>query len=79
VFDEFDIPLQKIHAGILPHAKLPIQIANKNGWNQLMDEIHIGIYPYIIILLISNRAPDFVRSLDPSYIREGRVDLVFNL
>jgi len=79
VFDEFDIPLQKIHAGILPHAKLPIQIANKNGWNQLMDEIHIGIYPYIIILLISNRAPDFVRTLDPSYIREGRVDLVFNL
>ena len=79
VFDEFDIPLEKIHAGILPHIKLPIQIANKNGWNQLMDEIHIGIYPHIIILLISNRAPDFIRTLDPSYIREGRVDLIFNL
>lgn len=79
VFDEFDIPLQKIHAGILTHPKLPIQIANKNGWNQLMDEIHIGIYPNIIILLISNQPPHFIRSLDPSYIREGRVDLTFNL
>uniref|UniRef100_A0A6C0JXK1 ATPase AAA-type core domain-containing protein n=1 Tax=viral metagenome TaxID=1070528 RepID=A0A6C0JXK1_9ZZZZ len=79
VFDEFDGPLQQIHAGISPHPKVLIQIANKTGWNQLLDEIHIGIYPNVILVLTSNKSPEFINSLDPSYIREGRVDLTFEL
>jgi hypothetical protein len=76
VFDEFDRPLQQIHSGIPSHPKLPIQMGNKTGWNQLLDEIHIGVYPNLILLLTSNVSPDFIKEMDPSYIREGRVDLI---
>jgi hypothetical protein len=79
VFDEFDRPLQQINAGIKPHPKLPIQLADKTGWNQLLDEIHIGVYPNLILLLTSNTSPDNIREMDPSYIREGRVDLLIGM
>ena len=41
----------------------------------MLDEIGRGLYPHIVLLLTSNRDPDFIRSLDPSFIREGRIDL----
>jgi hypothetical protein len=78
-FDEFDGPLIQIHTGIEPHPKFIIQTRDKTGWNQLLDEIHIGMYPNLILLLTSNKTPEFIRELDPSYIREGRVDLMFEL
>jgi hypothetical protein len=37
------------------------------------------LFPHVVILLTSNRGPDFIRALCPSYIRPGRVDLVFEL
>jgi len=79
VFDEFDGPLKQIHNGIKAHPKLPIQIADKTGWNQLLDEIHIGVYPNLILLLTSNITPEEIRKMDPSYIREGRVDLIIEM
>jgi len=75
VFDEVDSVLVKVHEGIALHKNVPTQITDKVGWNHLLDEIQRGMYPNIILLLTSNRPPDFIRSLDPSYIREGRVDL----
>jgi hypothetical protein len=45
----------------------------------MLDEIQRGMYPNIILLLTSNKTPDFIRSLDPSYIRDGRVDLTFEM
>lgn len=77
VFEEFDGPLGMIHQGIPSHAKIPIMLQNKTGWNKMLDEIHIGMYPHMILLLTSNKSPEFIRELDPSYIREGRVDLTF--
>jgi hypothetical protein len=35
------------------------------------------LFPHVVILLTSNRGPEFIRGLCPSYIRPGRVDLVF--
>ena len=74
VFDEFDTALLRIHEGIEPHKSLPIQVADKTGWNQMLDEIQIGMYPHLILLITSNKPPSFIEALDPSYIREGRVD-----
>ena len=79
VFDEFDIPLLKIHDGIEPHKNLPIQVSDKNGWNQLLDSIQRGMYPHLILLMTSNKNPDFIEALDPSYIRKGRVDITVEL
>ena len=79
VFDEFDTALVRIHEGIEPHKSQPIQIADKTGWNQMLDEFQLGMYPNMILVLTSNRTPEFIREMDPSYIREGRVDLTFHV
>lgn len=79
VFDEFDSALLHIHEGIQPHKNLPIQVPDKAGWNQMLDSIQRGIYPHLILILTSNKPPSFIRSLDPSYIREGRVDITVEL
>jgi len=77
--DEVDGDLVRIHAGIPPHREIPTTVANKAGWNKMLDEIQWGVYPYLILLLISNRPPEFIHSMDPSYLRQGRVNLTFEL
>jgi hypothetical protein len=78
VFDEVDIAMRQIHVGIPSHKKIPIAVANKHGWNKMLDEIHWGMYPNLILLLITNNTPDVFHNLDPSYLRTGRVDLIFS-
>lgn len=77
VFDEFEGPLLHIHSGIPPHNKIPISVPDKAGWNRMLDEIHWGLFPHTLLFLTSNKPPSFIQKLDESYIREGRVDLVF--
>jgi hypothetical protein len=79
VFDEFDGALMAIHNGIPAHKAIPIAVADKAGWNKFFDEIDRGMFPHLLVVLTSNRDPAFVRALDPSYIRDGRVDLTFAL
>jgi SpoVK/Ycf46/Vps4 family AAA+-type ATPase len=75
--DEFDGPLLKIHNGEIPiNEKLPTLVTDKTGWNLFFDEIQRGMYPYVIIILTTNKSPEFFNELDPSYIRKGRVDLI---
>lgn len=79
VLDEVDIALNKIHNGIAPHKSIPISVADKLGWNNFLDQIHWGMYPNMIVLLISNKPYEFIHNLDPSYLRQGRVDLRFSV
>ena len=78
-FDEVDVALLAIHAGIPSHKTTPIVVPDKTGWNRFLDEIDRGLYPHLILLLTSNRDPDFIRSLDPSYIRPGRVNILYEI
>jgi len=78
--EEIDVQLVKIHNNnIEPHKSLPISIKDKTGWNNLLDSIQRGIYPHLILLLTSNKSADFINELDSSYLRKGRVDLIFEL
>lgn len=80
VLDEFDIILKKIHIGVESHKYMPIQVKDKSDWNIFLDDISIGLYPHIILLLTSNLKPDTINeTYDKSYIREGRVNNFFNL
>ena len=79
VFDEIDLTLIKIHQGIPPHKTVPTLVADKSGWNNMFDAIQRGFYPNIIVIITSNKGPEFINSLDPSYIRKGRVDLTFEM
>jgi hypothetical protein len=33
----------------------------------------------MILFLISNKDPEYINSIDPSYIRKGRVDNIYNV
>ena len=79
VFDEFDAAIMKIHSGIEPHKTLPIAVQDKTGWNHMLDNIQRGMYPHLILVLTSNRPPEFFTALDPSYLRSGRVDCSFEM
>ncbi|AVG45833.1 hypothetical protein [Acanthamoeba polyphaga mimivirus] len=76
IFEEFDIMISNIHHNkIISHKNMPIQIKNKTDYNKFMDRIDRGLYPHLILILTSNKDPNFIENLDPSYIRKGRVDL----
>ena len=79
VFEEIDIALVKINEGIPDHKNLSISIQNKMGWNNLFDSIQMGMYPNLIVLLTSNKSPEFINELDASYLRKGRIDFIFEL
>ena len=78
-FDEVDSALVKIHEGIEQHKNIPIPVANKAGWNHMLDDIQRGLYPHLILILTSNKEPAFISDMDPSYLREARVDKIFHL
>jgi hypothetical protein len=76
VFDEVDLIIVKIHEGICQHKNVPTVVSDKSGWNHMLDSIQRGMYSNIILVMTSNRGPDFINSLDSSYIRKGRVDII---
>ena len=76
LMDEVDIMLRKIHDTI-PSTKLwVISVHNKTTWNLMLDKIDYGLYPFLILILCSNKSYKEIQSLDPSYLRKGRIDLV---
>jgi hypothetical protein len=79
VFNEIDAALLKIHEGIAPHEKIPIVVPDKTGWNGMLDNIDRRMYQDVIIVMTSNRDPEFIDTLDTSYIREGRVDFIVEM
>lgn len=77
VIEEFDVMIRKIHEGHEPrNNKLPTSIVNKSDYNTFMDMIDRGLYPYLILILTSNKDPEEIMKLDPSYIRPGRVNSI---
>ena len=78
-FDEIDGPLQRIHEGISDHKNIRTRVKDKQGWNQMLDEIQMGFYPHLAIILTTNKSPDFFNEMDPSYIRDHRVDKIYEL
>jgi hypothetical protein len=78
-FDEFDVPLQEINIGIAYHLNVPISVTNKQGWNQMLDEIQKGMFPNLILIMTTNKSLDVIKSMDESYIRRGRVDEIYTM
>jgi len=78
-FDEVDVAIHQIHTGIPSHKNVPTLIRDKTGWNRFLDNFQRGISPYVIIIMTSNKTPDFIDTFDLSYLRMGRVDEIFEL
>jgi hypothetical protein len=80
VIDEADVMLEKIHScSIAPHKNIPILIRDKPGWNLFFDNINLGIYPYMILIMTSNKPDTYINEMDSCYLRSGRVDLTFKM
>lgn len=77
VFDEGDIMIDKIHNNkIIQHQNIPIQIQDKTSWNRFFDDIDLGLYPNIILILTSNISIDDIGiKYDNSYLRDGRINI----
>jgi len=79
LLDEIDIMVTNMTEGkiiISDASPMPIEIINKKGWNTFFDSFDIEIYKYVIIIMTSNKHTSYFNDLDPSLIREGRIDIV---
>jgi hypothetical protein len=80
VIEEFDTILNKVHNHIiLPHKNYPILIRDKPSWNQFFDRVDRIYYPWVIFILTTNVHPSVISEMDSSYIREGRVDGIYEV
>ena len=75
VFEEVDGMIINLHTKVVEQKHFPIQIKNKTDWNSFLDKFDREIYPWVILLMTTNKSSQFFDDLDPSYMREGRVDL----
>lgn len=76
VLDEVDVILRRIETGVPTVKYIPVAVKDKTSWNSFLDDIDLGMYPWIVIMMTSNKPPEWVeQELDPSYIRPGRVNL----
>jgi len=78
-FDEVDSAIEQVHAGILPHKDVKICVRNKAGWNKMFDEIQKGFYPYLVVIMTTNKTPDYFNKLDSSYMAPHRVDKIYKI
>jgi hypothetical protein len=81
-FDDVDAVLDKVHADTIEKAGdggRHTVITDKPSWNRFFDDVSRGMFPHVIIVMTTNKTPAAICALDPSYIRPGRVDLVFDM
>jgi hypothetical protein len=80
VMEEFDTMITMVHHNIIKrHENTPTQIYDKSSWNQFFDRFDRKYFPWVILVMTSNMHPDHINSMDQSYIREGRVNLTFEV
>jgi len=81
LLDEFDIILHSFHENKIElHKDIPTEVYNKITWNNLLDDINMKLYPRLILILTSNLYKEQIeKKYDPSYIRDGRVNIYVQL
>jgi hypothetical protein len=76
VLEEINVCVFRMHEGSLKvHADIPTQITSKTDWNQFFDRFDRLQYPYVYFIMTTNETAGYFDNLDPSYMREGRVNL----
>lgn len=79
--DEFDIIINTIHNNLeknKPHQWLRTMITDKQSYNTFLSEYLICL-PHVIYLFTMNSDPKIINTLDTSYIRKNRIDLIMSL
>lgn len=80
VLEEFDVTLRRIHDNrIERHKHIPNEVCDKTSWNQFLDRFDRKYYPHVILVVTSNMPPDAINSMDSSFIRRGRVNVIISV
>jgi hypothetical protein len=80
LLDEIDVLLDSIHRNDLPpNPKFPREVSDKTSWNRFMDNFDRGYYPWVTVIMTSNRTRAQLDAMDKSFLREGRVDQWYKL
>ena len=81
LFDEIDTLISMVHHNqIQIHKHYPIEVYNKITYNTFFDNINDNMFPYLILLLTSNKSKEEIDNETHScYLREGRVNKYFYL
>lgn len=81
LIDEIDVHLTNIVENKVKHEHTycPVEVYNKNTWNIFFDNFDWGFYNHVIIIMTSNKNKEYFDALDPSYLRPGRVDAIYEL
>lgn len=73
LLDEVDTIIRRTHrAAIDQHAKFPIMVRDKTTFNGFLDDVS-DAWDDLVIIMTSNVSRAGIDSLDPSYLRAGRV------
>ena len=76
LLDEVDTIISNIaNNSIKMHETIPTKIKDKTSWNSFWDDINRGDFKYTIWILTTNKPFEFFNTIDPSYTREGRVNI----
>jgi hypothetical protein len=72
--EEADTIIKKFGT-IVKHMDFPHTITDKSSWNRFCDNVNIGKYPNIIIIMTSNVSPDTYE--DKSLVRDRRCNKIY--
>lgn len=83
LMDEIDLAIERLHQTTSPvinrNGENLHWLNNKYDWNVFLDKIAKGFYKNIIIIMTSNKSVEWFNNLDPSYLRNGRIDITHEL
>lgn len=81
VLEECDkIIVNVLNGNIKPHIYIPISMCDKSDWNSMLDKVtDLGFYPNLILILTSNVSIETIHELDPSILRNGRIDKAYHM
>lgn len=78
LIDEVDILYEKLKRCPTPHKYIQTSVTDKSSLNTFMD--HLSENKNLIFLFTSNLTKEQIDTrYDPSYLREGRIDMYFEL
>jgi hypothetical protein len=78
VLEEVDVIIKGIHTNSIPVNKdVPTLVYNKSTWSSFLDDMIF--YNNVILILTSNESKESIDSLDPAYLRKGRINASFTM
>jgi uridine kinase len=78
VLEEVDILLYNIHnSRVVENPKVSTSVKDKSSWCSFLDDMFI--YQNIVLIMTSNKSKSDIDTMDPAYLRKGRVNMYFTM